>query len=107
MILLHIISPDHQQTKDISDFLSQKKLILNPIIIENAQSRKLDEVDEKSITPTAHFPLIGKTKGLLFNEIDLKLREKYPTNLPILYSLPITHMDWEQADELINKTVKI
>jgi uncharacterized protein involved in tolerance to divalent cations len=106
MILLHIISPDHQQTKDISDFLSQKKLILNPIIIENAQGRKLDEVDEKSITSTAHFLLIGKTKGLLFNEIDLKLREKYPTNLPILYSLPITHMDWEQADELINKTVK-
>lgn len=107
MILLHIISPDHQQIKDISDYLSQKKLILNPIIIENAQSRKLDEADGKTVTSTSHYLLIGKTKGLLFNEIDLKLREKYPSNMPILYSLPITHMDWEQADELINKTVKI
>lgn len=106
MILLHIISQDKQQVCDISDFLSAEKLILNPIIIENAQSRKLGS-DGQTIYVTTQFLLIGKTKGLLFNEIDKKLRAKYPTDMPILYSLPITHMDWEQADELIKNTVKV
>tara|TARA_R110002049_G_scaffold256629_3_gene432099 strand:- start:11586 stop:11906 length:321 start_codon:yes stop_codon:yes gene_type:complete len=106
MILLHIITPDQQQVWDISDYLSKEKLILNPIIIEQAQSRRIED-DGNTITSTIQYLLIGKTKGLLFNEIDLRLREQYPKNMPVFYSLPITHMDWEQADELISKTVKI
>ena len=50
---------------------------------------------------------MGKTKALLFNTIDELLREKYPNNMPTLFSIPIVHMDWEQADELVKETAKI
>ena len=50
---------------------------------------------------------MGKTKALLFNVIDQLLKEKYPHKMPIIYSLPIVHMDWEQSKELVNEVVKV
>ena len=53
------------------------------------------------------FMIIGKTKSLLFNYIDERLREKYPNNMPVLYSLAIVNMDWEQSDQLISNVAKV
>ena len=51
--------------------------------------------------------LMGKTKSLLFVEIDRTLRERYPDDLPVIYAVPIAGMDWEQADRLISGTAKV
>ena len=55
---------------------------------------------------TIHF-ITGKTKSLLFNEIDDRIRNKYPRNIPEIYSHPITDMDWELATRLKSETEKI
>jgi hypothetical protein len=105
MILIHIITKDQKQLLEISDFLLREKYILNPFIIEKIQTRLLDENTDQ-VDSITQYLLMGKTKGLLFNDIDIALREKYNSNMPVIYSVPITHMDWEQADELMNKTIK-
>ncbi|MEZ4885203.1 MAG: hypothetical protein R3E32_10790 [Chitinophagales bacterium] len=105
MILLHVISDNLDQVIEIADYLTKKKLILNPIIQEKVKGRKLSK--NGKFETIDQFLLMGKTKSLLFTMIDKKLRKKYPKNMPVLYSLPIVYMDWKQADELIEETLKI
>ena len=50
---------------------------------------------------------MAQTKGLLFDKIDRRLRGLYKQNMPVLYSVPIVNMDWEQADLLKAQTAKI
>lgn len=50
---------------------------------------------------------MGKTKALLFNTIDELLKEKYKDNMPVIYSLPIVNMDWEQSKNLVNDVAKV
>ncbi|WP_411029017.1 hypothetical protein [Spongiimicrobium sp. 3-5] len=51
--------------------------------------------------------IIGKTKALLFSAINEELRNKYPKNMPLLYSLPIVYADIHQAKELMENTKEI
>ena len=48
-----------------------------------------------------------KTKSLLFNEIDLKVRNKYMHDIPEIYSHPSTEIDWKLANKLKSETEKI
>lgn len=43
---------------------------------------------------------MAKTKALLFNHINLLLKQKYIENMPVLYSLPVLNMEFEQANQL-------
>jgi uncharacterized protein involved in tolerance to divalent cations len=105
MILLHIITDDKDQAVEIADFLMKEKLMLSATILENISGRRRTLDDEiQSVKQTL---VIGKTKALLFNTIDEHLRKKYKENMPIIYSLPIVNMDWEQANELIQGTTKV
>jgi uncharacterized protein involved in tolerance to divalent cations len=105
MILLHIITDDNDQAVEIADFLIKEKLMLSAAILENISGRRRTSDDEiQSIRQTL---IIGKTKALLFNTIDEHLRKKYKEHMPIIYSLPIVNMDWEQANELIQGTTKV
>lgn len=105
MILTHIISDNLEQTIEIADYLSKKKLILNPIIQEKVKGRRMTK--NGKFETVEQYLLMGKTKALLFTTIDKKLRKKYPKNMPTLYSVPIVYMDWKQANELIEETVKV
>ncbi len=104
MILIHIITDSQQQADEISELLINEKLILSAFITEEIIHRK--KVNDV-VTSFKNILLTGKTKALLFNSIDELLREKYPNNMPTLFSVPIVHMDWEQADELVKETAKI
>ncbi|CAN5412056.1 hypothetical protein BH23BAC1_BH23BAC1_34010 [soil metagenome] len=105
MILLHIITNEKEQAIEIVDYLVKEKLILDAIIMENITGRKrVGKGNFKSMDQTL---IIGKTKALLFNTVDEQLREKYKKNMPVLYSIPIVNMDWEQANDLIKGTAKI
>lgn len=105
MIVIHIVAKGEKQAVEIVDFLVENKLILNAVMIEKAVVRSKNQEGElESITQTL---IMGKTKALLFNTIDQDLREKYPSDMPVLYSVPIVNMDWEQADELVKETAKV
>lgn len=105
MILIHIVPENNAQSDEIVDILVEKKLILNAMIHENIRVRQKSKAGAiESITRNL---IVGKTKALLFNIIDELLREKYGNHMPVLYSIPIVHMDWEQAEELIEETEKV
>ena len=105
MILIHILSNEEKQAIEIADYLIERKLILNAMIMEKVSLRSQDENGE--INATRQVLLMGKTKALLFTTIDEELRKKYSHKMPVLYSVPIVHMDWEQVDELMDKTAKV
>jgi hypothetical protein len=105
MILLHVVTESKSQAVEIADFLIERKLILDAVISDEVAVRKMSENGEFR---TAKQTLVmGRTKSLLFNYIDQKLRKRYPEKMPVLYSVAIVNMDWEQSDLLINKTAKV
>lgn len=105
MILLHIVTNNEEQALDIVDFLDEQKLILDAIVLKNAMLIKRNE--KGMMQSTKQYLIMGKTKSLLFATIDKKLHDRYPENMPVLYSLPIVNMDWKQADELVKETAKV
>ncbi|MCG8308685.1 MAG: hypothetical protein MI975_14930 [Cytophagales bacterium] len=105
MILLHVIANQEKQAIEVADFLMEQKLILDAVILEKVTVR---ERLKKGVFETFQNTMVmGKTKALLFPQIDRKLRKKYPENMPLLYSVPIVDMNWEQANKLISETAKV
>ena len=104
MILVHINTPDEKQAIEIADMLVSQKLILDALHIPGTKRARNDD---GSTSTQDQYLVLGKTKALLFNQIDKIIREKYPENVPTLYSIPIVNMDWDQADELMEKTEKV
>ena len=105
MILIHIVPQQNSAADEIVDLLVEKKLILNAMIHENIRIRQKSK--EGKIENIRRTLVVGKTKALLFNIIDELLREMYGNEMPVLYSIPIVHMDWEQAEELMEETEKV
>ena len=97
MIYLRLSSPNREQIEEIATTLLQKHLIIDVNVKESIERWNLVM---NSINKTKIFLLTGKTRAMLFPKIDLMLREMYPDNMPEIYSIPIVHMDWEQADQL-------
>ncbi|GAB5522985.1 MAG: hypothetical protein Roseis2KO_08570 [Roseivirga sp.] len=98
MVLLHIICKDRQLSDDIADLLVKENLVLEAVTFQNVSVR----VREKNGTVgrSEQTMLIGRTRGLLFNTVQELLRERYPTNMPVIYSMPIVNMNWQDADAL-------
>ncbi len=100
MILIHVLTNSMKKAIEISDFLTKERLILNAVIAKDVIIRK----NEKGkIVSEDRVLIMGKTKSLLFNKIDEQLHEHFD-EMPVLYSVPITHMDWEQAEYLVKET---
>jgi uncharacterized protein involved in tolerance to divalent cations len=103
MILLHIISDDEEQAIEIANFLIEKDLILDTTLLEKVSMRKKINNQIESMSKTL---IMGKTKAILFDAINELLKEKYKENMPVIYSLPIVFMDWEESKELANEVAK-
>jgi hypothetical protein len=101
MILLHIISEEEQQALEIVDFLMEENLLLEAVCLEKVLVRKKNKLgNPESVKQTL---IMGKTKALLFNAIAQTLQDKYQENCPVIYSVPIVQMDWEQSKQLVNE----
>jgi hypothetical protein len=105
MILLHIIADEEDQAIEIIDFLMEKNMIIEAVLLETVSVRKKKENQKPE--NTTQTLVMGKTKALLFNSIDQLLREKYQENMPIIYSTPIVNMDWEQSKKLVSDVAKV
>jgi uncharacterized protein involved in tolerance to divalent cations len=105
MILLHIVTKSKRQANEIADYLIEQKLILDAVILEKVGVR--EKAADGGVITVKKIMIMGKTKSLLFPYIDKKLRAKYSDKMPVLYSVAIVNMDWEQANELISETAKV
>jgi hypothetical protein len=105
MILLHVISDDEQQAIEIVDFLMEENLLLEAVCLEKVLVRKKkDSGKPESVNRTL---IMGKTKSLLFNRIDEMLKDKYQDKRPVIYSIPIVQMDWEESKKLVDEVAKV
>ncbi len=98
MVLLHIICNDRQQSDDIADLLVKENLVLSAVTFQGVSVKEREE--SGTIGQSEQTMLIGRTRGLLFNTVQERLRELYPTNMPVIYSMPIVNMNWQDADAL-------
>jgi hypothetical protein len=105
MILINIVSKSENQAIEIVDFLIENKLILDAVIFEKVSTR--ERCENGTVQSLRKILIMGKTKALLFKVIDKRIREKYDHDMPVLFSVPILDMDWEQADRLVNETAKV
>lgn len=105
MILLHVISDYEKQAIEIVDFLMEENLLLDAVILEKVLVRK--KKDSGVPESVIRHMVMGKTKSLLFNTIDKMLRDKYNESSPVIYSIPIVQMDWEQSKQLANEVVRV
>lgn len=104
MILMHIICKQKEQAEEISDYLMDEKLIISSTIYPEVLKKQLVNGEKKT---SKHTIIHCRTKALLFNEIEERIKGKYPGNIPIMYSVPIVNMNWEQAKQLIGNTYKV
>ena len=104
MVQLQILAKDQQQAEEIAEFLLKKKLVID---IYLSPSMPFLSAVYKQKNTTQKVLLTAKTKSLLFKEIDLEIKQRYPLNMPLVWSLAITHMDWEQAEFLIKNTASV
>lgn len=99
MVLLRICSEKEEDLKEVAEFLLKNQLAID-INFKKDLTRldlKSDELLEKPI-----YLLTAKTKGLLFTTIDENIRRMFVgREMPELYSIPIVHMDWDQAAHLV------
>ena len=104
MIQLVVASKSKEQLEEIAEYLLKNHLVLS--IDFHHDIKRVELENDKLNSYTIHF-ITGKTKSLLFSEIDLKLRNNYKGNIPEIYSHPITDMDWELMKKLKSETAKI
>ena len=105
MVLLHIIPRSDKQADEIIPLLLNNKLIMNAVVMEKVIVHH--QSGKGSIDKTTRQLILCKTKALLFKPIDELLQSKYTGDMPVLYSLPIVHMDWKQADNLMRHTARV
>lgn len=99
MVKVYIIPKSKSQTDEIVAFLLQSKYLLTTMLIENVELANLD--DNNQTQRRKRNIVTGIIRSLQFNALNEGLRKKYKDHMPLLYSVPITHMDPEQADMII------
>jgi len=104
MIQLIIASKSEKQLDDIAEYLLKNHLVIS---IDFHQNILRKEFENGKINNYAIHYIAGKTKSLLFNEIDLRVRNKYKDNIPEIFSHPIINMDWDLANKLKSEIEKI
>ncbi|WP_299215052.1 hypothetical protein [uncultured Aquimarina sp.] len=98
MVKIFIIPKSKSQTDEIIEFLLRGKYLLTVIITEHCVQAK---IDAKSRTNRLNRTLIsGIIKSLQFNNLNNRLREMFGSNMPVLYSIPIVHMDPQQSEAI-------
>ena len=102
MISLTIITKSYSQSNEIIQLLLKERLVIEGTIQNKTNWFRLDE--NENVIEGDSSVLICTTKGLLFNKIDMLLREQYKNEMPTLYSTPIVNMDWDQSKILIEET---
>lgn len=99
MIFLRILSKDESMIDLLALELLRENLVID-LTIKRHMTRV--ELINNELTEFPVYLLTAKTRGVLFTTIDKFIKKKYAKNMPEVYSLPIVHMDWEQADSLLN-----
>ncbi|MGB5821857.1 MAG: divalent cation tolerance protein CutA [Saonia sp.] len=104
MIVVHIICTTKTQAEEILEMLIMESLIYNAMVSEKIIYEKKSP---KTLASSKQILVTAKTKSLLFQSINDRLRETQGNHMPMLYCLPVVYMDPDQAQQLLKETIKI
>ncbi|TAI47920.1 hypothetical protein [Flagellimonas allohymeniacidonis] len=104
MVLMHICCNSATQAEEVVDFLLDEKLVLDALVSDKLLYKRVQNKAKKSFGQTL---VMGTTKALLFTKINKKIKEKYPSNTPLVYAMPIIYMDPLQEKKLKKNTEKV
>lgn len=104
MISLRITSEKRDQIEKIAKLLITQNWAIDLEITDQVERLNWngESFDSRHV-----YRLKAKTKSLLFPGIQEMLKERYPTDFPETYSIPIVHMDWEHAESLSKQVKKV
>jgi uncharacterized protein involved in tolerance to divalent cations len=102
---LTLISKNLEQADEIASFLIKEKLVIEANLIDSSKCYLLGENNE--VIKKNAVTIICTTKSLLFNKIDNYLKDTYRNDMPTMYSVPVTSMDWEQSKILVEGTQSV
>lgn len=102
MILVHVFLDSVEEANELADLLLLERLILTATIHENTVRKKLED---GKIVSKNQVLLLGKSKSLLFKDIEETIKKKYGDDLPSLYSMPIVQMEWGLSEQLKSRVI--
>ncbi len=104
MIQITILTTDGITAVRIAEFLAEENLVLNTKLLEKVQQYSKTET---GVILENRFMLIALTKGLLFPEIEKRLKIEFPKSEIEFHAVPIVNMNWEQAERLVATIEKV
>ncbi len=104
MIFLRISSYNESVVEQVAELLLKKRLVIDVNIKRNIERLRFS--DDKLYSERTTL-MTSKTKGLLFSQIDELIRNRFPDETMEIYSLPIIHMDWEDAKHLKEDVLEV
>lgn len=104
MIYLKISSKSEDKINRVAEILLSEKLAVHLNVARNIE--RLEYHNNKVIS-THITRLSCLTKGLLYNQIEMRLKEEFAGNMPDMFSTPVFDMDWDQKKYLIQNTEQL
>ena len=104
MIQLRLSHRNPETIEQIGEMLLMEQYVLEVTIIRGIECWNL--VNNEVVKEKTNL-LYAKTKALLFPHIERLIHKKHAGDMPILYSIPIVHMEWDQSEQLITDVKKI
>ncbi len=104
MIFIRISSHNEKVIEQVACLLLEEQLVIDVNIKRSIDRACL--IDGK-ISFSKIYLLTAKTKGLLFPTIDGLIKKTFINESFEIYSLPIVHMDWEEAKRLTEEIKQI
>jgi len=99
------MAKDTEQALGIIHLLMDQNLLLQAAVSEKTIYQRKTANGE--LVCEKRTLIIGKTKALLFSNINEVLKSNFKDNMPMLYAVPIVYMDEELASFLRDNTAKV
>ncbi len=105
MILLRATVEKESLAEELIETLIREKLIfdgtysLRKVFVQNAKT--------ESIFVKSQFLITARTKALLYQQIEVLLKEVFPKQIESLYAVPIVYMDESQAKIVKEATLPV
>ena len=98
MVTIILIPNSKSQTDEIVEFLLREKYLLTVLIKEDQVEASINAKNQT--VRTKKTIISGIIRTVQFADLNNRLREMYPSDMPTFYSTPIVHMDPKQSEAI-------
>ncbi|MEI8067606.1 MAG: divalent-cation tolerance protein CutA [Candidatus Shapirobacteria bacterium] len=103
MILCYITCESEKQAKEISKHLIENKLCACVNIFSNMQSMLFWPPKSGKLIETNEFVIIAKTIESKYKDLESEVKKIHSYEIPCIFSIPVTNVDQNYFNWLINE----